>query len=195
LVGVEAENGRVCGGHCEGIIRNLAKHYRLEEPELLREFRAGCYERLWRDISAGRNKCAHVESRFGAALKARAIDVARAMARRRKRDRDFSSLPDDPEMGVGHEDEKVLLDDAVLGEIEHQRLLAFVRELPSKQGRAAQLVWIERWQVESEDPAETTAAKLMNISGRMVRKHLSAAREKLMADASLRAILEDDGRI
>lgn len=195
LVGIHQQNGSIEGGHCEGIIRNLAKAFRLLEPEILRDYRADCYALLWREISARRPKSGIWEERFGLAFRARAIDAARSLHRKRNREKMLLPLVEEGEEAVEGLEEEGALDDMVSSTINRELLLLVLQQLPPKQAMAAHLVWVEGWLIESEDREETTAATVMGITGRMVRKHLRSARERLRVDPLLRAILEDDGRI
>jgi hypothetical protein len=195
LIGIGTQPGRIEGGHCEGIIRVLAKYYGFSSPDELKEYRAACYALLWRDVVAGRVKSPHLEERFGQAFKSRAIDAARSLDRLRRRVKDTVHIDVEedskPEAGVASAD----VDSAVISAIDQVGLLAALRRLPCRQAQAAQLVWIDGWPIESEDDNEMTVSKMMGISGRMVRKHLGVARNRLQSDPSLRALLEDDGRI
>lgn len=195
LTGLDPATGNIDGGHCEGIIRSLANHFGFRDPELLAEFRSGCFEKMWAAILGARSKARYYEERFGHALKRRAIDVALSLARQRKRERDVQPLPDNEEDEAMGAEGRTQLDDEVLSKIGHDKLLAALRELPPKQSQAALLVWVEGWKVESDDTDEETAATAMGISGRMVRKHLTAARAALSANPTLVAQTEDDRRI
>ena len=192
LVGQQDQAGRWSGGHCEGVIVNLAREFGfLSDPDLLTEFRSRCYAGLWKAIHGGKP---FWEFRFGLALRQKCIECARAVAAERRRDHRHRPLvigtdeiPDgDDAPGL----DAIPMDEDVASRLSAQQnqetLRRALRALPERQGIAAQLAWCERRPVEGTDAA--SVASVMGITPRAVWKLLRAAGITLRADPAVRAI-------
>jgi hypothetical protein len=192
LIGSEESDGHWHGGHCEGVVVNLANSFGfLRNPELMREFRINCPSEMWKAIHDG---LPFWEMRFGLAFRQKCIDVARSLSRSMEtaEEEDLSGAPGEH---VGDIDkiadpDKALVDDEVVARLSspiHQRvLLDAVRGLPRRQAAAALLTWVEGRQIEG--PGAETVSSLMEITPRGVRLLLAKARKTLLADPTVRAI-------
>jgi DNA-directed RNA polymerase specialized sigma24 family protein len=193
LIGSEGPDGRWHGGHCEGVIVNLARHFGFTaDRELIREFRANCHGALWRAIHGGRP---FWQARFGMAFRQKCIEVARSLIRptvetaqgRGSRDSAGQEVPDVDNLADA---DRSLVDDEVLERLSdpaHEAvLLAAVRRLPSRQAAAVLLAWVESKRIEGAG-AETVSS-LMAITPRAVRMLLARARRTLQGDPAIRAI-------
>jgi hypothetical protein len=177
LIGQPLEKGLFRGGHCEPIIRATAQDFGFaDESDDLDEFRARCYEALTDAIVDGSGKQQFWEERFYLALKRRAIDAGRAMRA------ESHALVRIDEEHPAVDSPLVIPEEHVSGRIDARCIMRVLRNLPRPQARAAWLVWVEGWHVESRDTEEMTAAKAMGVSGRMVRQYLAKARVTLMKD-------------
>jgi hypothetical protein len=191
LLGQEVASGRISGGHCEGIVVNLSRHFGFADTdETRREFRRRCYAALWKEICRDGGLLEH---RFGLAFKSRCLDVAKSMIRAKLRSADTASAVDGEEpIDVDDlaDDEAVTIEDSVLAQLArptHQKmLLQAIRRLSKRQAHAALLAWVERIPKEGKGP--NTVASIMEISPTAVYNLLRKARETLQADPAVRAI-------
>jgi len=193
LIGREEADGRWHGGHCEGIIVNLACSFGFNRNrEAMREFRAGCHGALWREVSNGRP---FWEVRFGRAFRMKCIDVARSQVRKQTAAEDEEDAL--AAMGGSSADTDDLPDPtatAAFGEVvarlssaAHEAvLLAAIRHLPKRQARAAFLAWVEGRAIEGT--GGNSVESLMGITARRVYMLLAKARVTLQADPAIRAI-------
>jgi DNA-directed RNA polymerase specialized sigma24 family protein len=192
LIGHEVANDRISGGHCEGVIVNLSRHFGFfGADETRREFKRRCYTALWKEICRGGGMLEH---RFGLRFKSRCIDVANLMIRAKLRSADSASAAEYGEEPIDvdgvADDEAVTIEDYVLTELArptHEKiLLQALRRLPTQQAHAAFLAWIEEIPKEGDGP--NTVASIMGISPTAVYKLLRKARKTLQADPAVRAI-------
>lgn len=189
LIGQKGQTGFWTGGHCEGIIMNLAKHYHFDsDPELLYDFRADCYAGMWKAVHAGYAEKPFWEHNFYHCMKQLCIQVARKVRGRRTRERSEQALPES-------EDGEDLLPDPVSGEdlifhrILKDDLLAAIRTLPERQAVAALLAWVDERPIEGD--AEDSVAKVMGISPRAVYKLLVKARQRLLERPNIQKYKEE----
>ncbi len=193
LVGSEQSAGYWQGGHCEGVVVNLAKSFGfLTRAQTMREFRTRCHSQMWKAIHDGGS---FWEMRFGMAFRRKCIEVARALVRdasEGRRQGSFSSTSGgaNPDVDQIAHPEQVLVDDEVAARLSnpiHQGVvLAAVRRLPRRQGAAALLAWIEKRSIEGSGSG--TVSTLMGITPRGVRLLLAKARRTLQTDPAIRAI-------
>ena len=193
LIGSEGPEGRWHGGHCEGVIVNLAASFHFQrDPRLMREFRARCHGDMWKAIYDG---TLFWEMRFGMALRQKAIDAAQSIVRESSeavQERAFSSAASGaiPEVDEIADPDEARIDDDVAARLSnpiHQGvLLSAVRRLPKRQGAAVLLTWVEGRPIEG--PGEDTVSSLMAITLRAVRMLLAKARKALQSDPAIRAI-------
>jgi hypothetical protein len=193
LYGVPLGNGRFTEGHCEPMITSHARHFGFGNTEQDRiEFRARCHAALWHAIMAGSDQKPFFEERFYPALKGLVIDVGRSMAAERDRHGlDNPALDESSDYeGVAPVDgESDPINGIVTNEIKDA-----LRRLPVPERDAAWLAWIQDWQIESKDPHEQrTVAVALKITGRMVRKRLTAAVQHLREDPIIARIRDDHG--
>ena len=141
---------------------------------------------------AGSEQKPFFEERFYPALKGLVIDVGRSMAA----ERDRHGL-DDPALDESSDYEGVA---PVEGEIDPisgivtDEIKDAIRRLPAPERDTAWLAWVQDWQIESKDPnAQRTVAAALKITGRMVRKRLSAAVQRLREDPIIARIMDDHG--
>lgn len=192
LVGKEVEGGRWQGGYCEGTIVTLASRYRLNtHPDLMRAFRARCFDGLWKAIFAGRIEKPFYEVNFAHAFWQQCIDAKRAVVR----------MGCDMEVGTTNDtDEAVDVDGVVIegaelvdeqtinklvSPLHEANLLHAIRALPKRQAYAALLNWVEELPVEG---AEGSVSAIMGVSPRAVYALLEKARFTLQSDPVIRAI-------
>lgn len=193
LYGTPLGNGRFTEGPCEPMITSHARHFGFGSKEEDRiEFRARCHAALWQAIMAGSEQKPFFEERFYPALKGLVIDVGRSMAA----ERDRHGL-DDPALDESSDYEGVA---PVEGEIDPisgivtDEIKDAIRRLPAPERDTAWLAWVQDWQIESKDPnAQRTVAAALKITGRMVRKRLSAAVQRLREDPIIARIMDDHG--
>ena len=193
LIGSEGTDGRWHGGHCEGVIVNLARYYSfVADRQLMREFRANCHGALWIAIHGG---APFWEMRFGMAFRQKCIEIARSLVRERLRTaevRDLGEVDGDrvPDVEDIAAPDVARLDDEVLARLSNPThkavLLAAVRSLPKRQGAAVLLAWIEGKQIEGA--GQETVSGLMAITPRAVWKLLAQARKTLESNPAVRAI-------
>jgi len=192
LLGHETETGAVAGGHCEGIIVNLARYFGFSDVrETRHEFRRSCYMALWEEI--GRDD-GLLEYKFGLVFRGKCIDVAKSMIRAKRRSADTANAAEDDDGPVDvdglTDEEAVTIEEAVLNRLArpiHQKvLLQALRRLTKRQAHAALLAWVERIPIDGKDAR--TVACIMEISPTAVHKLLRKARETLQADPAVRAI-------
>lgn len=175
LLGQSGEDGSFVGGHCEPLIRRMAAHFSLtEDPDVTNDFRAACHAMMWQAILAGVTVKPFWEERFFRALKGVCLDVGRSMLEGRRRLVRFS---EDGEDAASEQIVDGSTEDIVLSGIDESTLRQVMRDLPPKVGRVAWLSWVEGFQASSKDSSEVTVASTLGISDRMVRKHLTRARE------------------
>jgi DNA-directed RNA polymerase specialized sigma24 family protein len=145
---------------------------------------------MWRAIYAGHAEKPLWESRFGFCLKQLCIQVARSLARRRKRENmQEHPLPDGDEVAGSDFAGSASLEAEVLGRIEAETLIAAIRRLPSRQAEAALLAWVEERPIEAD--AEDSVKNIMGITERRVYQLLEKARERLLQDPVIRAKKSD----
>jgi DNA-directed RNA polymerase specialized sigma24 family protein len=185
--------GRWQGGHVEGTMARLARHYGFDgDVDMRHDFRSECLSVLFAAIHAGLEREHFLEERFGRAFKTRCIDVARRLhAQRRQENRLLVNDVDDVAMGDTAKDHRTdALEDGLLASIarpEHERVvLAAMRALPPRQSQAAMLRWIERRPIEGN--GAHTVANIMDISPTRVHQLLQQALRALRANEALRAI-------
>jgi hypothetical protein len=192
LVGREVEGGRWEGGYCEGTIVTLARKYHLNaDRDLMRAFRARCFEELWMAIFAGLEKPFY-EVNFGYAFWHLCIDAKRSLVRNHGRDME-SGVTDDhiDAVDVDHVvvDDAEILDDKAINEmvsaLHEAELIDGIRALPRQQARAALLAWVEGKPIEGE---EDSVSAMMGVTPRNVYALLERARSTLQSDPVIRAI-------
>lgn len=189
LIGQKGNGGFYTGGHCEGIIMNLAKHYHFDsDPELLRDFRATCHAEMWRAIHAGYAEKPFWEHNFYHCMKQLCIQVARKVHRRRMKTRSEQALPES-EDGEDLLPDPESLEDEIFGRIREEDLLRMIRRLPDRQAVAALLAWVDERPIEGE--GSDSVAKTMNVSPRAVYKLLSKARQRLLEDPEIQKYREE----
>lgn len=197
LLGREGPDGHWHGSHTEGVIVNLGRSYGFyADDELMRDFRAGCFAAMWQAICSDRP---FWEVRFGLALREKCIEVARSMARQRKADARMVDPGDVEEQAAKEIEDRAdpdatPIDEVVLARLSSRarqvELLAAVRRLPERQGRAALLAWAEARPIEGAG----SVARVMGISPRAVYKLLTKAKATLQSDPALRAIWFGESR-
>jgi DNA-directed RNA polymerase specialized sigma24 family protein len=193
LIGSEGPDGRWRGGHCEGVIVNLARHFGfVADRQVMREFRTNCHGALWIGVHGGRP---FWEMRFGMAFRQKCIEMARSLVRERIRAAEARYVSDADGDQVADVDDiaapdVALIDEGVLARLSNPThkavLLAAVRRLPKRQGAAVLLAWIEGRQIEGA--GQETVSSLMGITPRGVWKLLTEARKTLQSDPAIRAI-------
>lgn len=193
LCGVPLGNGRFAAGHCEPMITSHARHFGVgDDQDARNEFRARCHTALWQAITAGSEAKPFFEERFYSALKALVIDIGRSMIRERKRHRLDHPVTEDgsaSDVGASVDSELEAVSGIVTDEIKQA-----IRKLPDRLRDAAWLAWVQDWRVESKDPNDQrTVAAALNITGRMVRKRLTAATQLLRDDPTVTRIMDDHG--
>jgi hypothetical protein len=189
LVGHPDDDGRWRGGHCEGIMVNLAKRFGfLSKPEQMLDFRGRCQSGLWKAIHGNGG---FWECRFAMAFKLKCIESARSLSREENQNSEGREVDTD-EIDIENvgDSEAVPIDEDVAARLSnpiHQAiLLGEVRRLPKKQAHAFLLAHLEGRPIEGS--GSNTVATLMNISPRMVYKHLAKGIAALKENAALRAI-------
>jgi hypothetical protein len=193
LVGKQVEGGRWQGGYCEGTIVTLASKYRLNTHEdLMRAFRARCFQGVWKAIFAGRIKKPFYEENFAHAFWQQCIDAKRSLVRRGARDMEAGITDDtDDAVDVDHVvvegaellDEKTI--NKLMSPLHEAELLDAIRALPKRQSHAAFLNWVEQLPVEG---AEGSVSAIMGVSARAIYALLEKARSTLQSDPAIRAI-------
>lgn len=193
LVGKEVEGGRWHGGYCEGTIVTLARKYHLNaDRDLMRAFRARCFEELWMAIFAGHLEKPFYEVNFGYAFWHLCIDAKRSLVRNHGRDMEAGVTDDlidavDVDHVVVEDDE--MLDDKTINQlvraVHEAELVDAIRALPRQQARAALLTWVEGKPVEG---GEDSVSATMGVTPRNVYALLERARSTLQLDPVIRAI-------
>lgn len=181
------------GGHCEGTMVLLARTFGFHLSRELRvAFRSRCLASLSEAIYAGREVKPYWEERFGDAFKKVCIDAARWLSLPRNRDMEAGVTGDgDDATDVDNFDfGKPLIDVEIVEQLSkphHQAVvLRAVRALPSRQGQAVMLAWMEGRAIEGQ--AAGTVAEVMAISPTAVYKLLRKALPILRANSDLQAI-------
>ncbi|MDP9201602.1 MAG: hypothetical protein M3P26_06675, partial [Gemmatimonadota bacterium] len=189
----EVEGGRWHGGHCEATIVTLARRYHLHtHRDLMRAFRARCFEELWKSIYAGRIDKPFFEVNFAYAFWQLCIDAKRSVVRKGGRDM-AAGVTDDSDTAVDVdavvlENAELMEDKAInklVGALHEAELLDAIRGLPRQQARAALLNWVEGKPVEG---AEDSVSAIMGVTPRNVYALLERARATLQLDPVIRAI-------
>lgn len=184
LFGLQDENGKVSGGHCEKILRACArKRFFVEDVALYLDFSQRVYDLILKEIRAGWEEQPFWEVNFGVAFYRRAIQVAKSIRRAQRRD---LTVPFEEELlpCVDAEETERL----ILGEVNHQVLCDVIEGMPPRQREAATLAWIAGY---PKAGGGDTVASIMGVSEANVHKLLEKARARLMADLRVRAMLED----
>jgi hypothetical protein len=187
LTGLRGD-GRIEGGHCEAIIRAVARKGGIDlDPALFQDFRQHCYRDMLKQIRAGASAQPIWEQRFAFVFKRRVLDVAKSIKVDKKWQAEHDSIdePDATELA----DRAPPLDDRVIGGLQRDTLLRAIRRLPDKQRQAAYLAWCEDRPVQGDD--ESCVTRIMGISDRAVRKLLEKAALKLQADPEVQAVYRD----
>jgi DNA-directed RNA polymerase specialized sigma24 family protein len=189
LLGTRRPDGSFTGGHCEAMIRAMAKDFDFADNDDARnDFRADCYERMWRKIKAGTEEEPFWESRFSLALKDVCIDVGRWM---KVREAGLAALVDDEAADLPDVQRDTGAEEAILARMGAQRLRQLIRRLPRKMAQVAWLRWIEGYPEHSDDARQETVASVLHISDSMVRRYLREARERLTQKSEVQAIRND----
>ena len=192
LVGRE-EGGLWRGGHCEATIVTLARRYRLNgNRDLMRAYRARCFEELWKAIYAGSTQKPFLEVNFAYSFWQLCIDAKRSVVR--KGGQDLAAGITDDTVNALDVDEVVLEDAEVLedelikkmvGALHEAELMDAIRALPPQQARAALLNWVEGKPIEG---SEDSVSAIMGVTPRNVYALLDRARAALRLDPVIRAI-------
>lgn len=176
LFGRPDGDGGWIGGHCEHIIRKRAGFLGITANDAaLSDFRQRCYVRIIKGVSAAREEKPFWEERFYVAVVGAVMDTVRAYGRERdKRDELQEAVNVSGRAPSGRNVSPV-------EDLGHAELLRAIDGLRDPVRRAAQLVWIYGYPVESQDPEVVTAATVLQRTGRTVRNYLQEARSELGA--------------
>lgn len=195
LFGHPQDDGTCLGGFCEHIISRTARVFGLADRlESLGEFRQRCYAKILDKLEAGREEERFWEERFYRALKSVALDVGQKMKSEREKFvsavEGESSEQDPPSLSsldIRSQDR----DGELESELDIQKLLSALRNLPVKPRRAAHLRWIHGYQIESKESDKTTVSSLMRVTPRTVRTYLTDAKDQLREDPDVQAMIRD----
>lgn len=190
LAGYSGPDGRWVAGHCEGLIRAMARKFGFSsDPATLADFRQQCLIGMMLAILEGTEKKHFWEERFGRALKQLCIDEARKLVRqlesfewadgRAEVDTDDTAGDGDPSF----------VHSEVWGRIVEEDFCRAIRGLPPRQAMAAFYTWIERRPIATADPG--SVKNLMRISTQAVYALLRKAAAALAADPVIRKYLEN----
>jgi DNA-directed RNA polymerase specialized sigma24 family protein len=184
LFGLRDEDGNVNGGHCEGILRVVArKRFFVDDAALYLDFAQRVCDLALREIRAGWEEKPFWEVNFRAALFRRALQVAKSVRRAQLRD---LSVPFEEEHLAGVDAEET--ERSILGEVSRQILLEVIEGIPPRQREAATLAWIVGY---PKAGSGDSVASVMSISETAVHNLLTKARGRLMNDPRVRAMVED----
>lgn len=189
LVGNETQ-GMWSGGHCERIIRSLARYYGFhDDQDVLQEFRSRCHKEMWKAIHKGHAEKPLWESRFGYCLKRTCIQEARGLVRRlhhQERERPLDELQET----LGYPSSPLPAPESeALDRVTWDRLMAAVRRLPARQAQAVLLAWVEDRPVVGD--AEDSVTHIMDISESRVHQLLRMAAARLREDPAVRALRDE----
>lgn len=189
LVGLGRGNGSAAGRQCDRAVRWAARKAGITNAQDYADFRANCVTRMIEQVRAERGRYPFWEECFDVTMKARAIDEARAFGRSMRIDRLVDDDADFDNLG----DNSAGIDDHIIGELQHSTLLSLIKNLPPDLAEAASLVWVHRFDTESVDSEKVTAATILQITGRAVRKRIERAKGLLREMREFQDILRDHG--
>lgn len=184
LFGLRDEDGNVNGGHCEGVLRAVArKRFFVDQAALYLDYAQRTCDLVLREIRAGWREKPFWEVNFRAAFFRRALQVAKSVRRAQVRD-----------LSVPFEEEHLPCVDveeterSILGEVSRQVLLEVIEAMPARQREAATLAWILGYPKAGRGDS---VASVMSISETAVHNLLTKARARLLDDPRVRAMVED----
>ena len=183
LVGTADRDGRWVGGHCTGIVVNVAKKFGFtKNRETMQDFAAECLREMWLAVHEGYSKRPFWEICFVKALRDKCLEVVRSFIRAEARNRKTFKDTDSDRVAQAEDSRTSRLAEGVVDRI---TLLAAIRRLPSQHAVAAMLHWVDGRDVRGDKESVTG---IMGLSFSAVYKLLREARAMLESDPDIRAM-------
>ena len=183
LVGTADRDGRWVGGHCTGIVVNLAKKFSFtRNRETMQDFAAECLREMWLAVHEGYARRPFWEICFVKAFRDKCLEVVRSFIRAEARNRKSFKETDSDRVAQAEDSRASHLAE---GTVDHITLLDAIRRLPSEHAVAAMLHWVEGREVRG---GKESVTGIMGLSFSAVYKLLREARAMLESDPDIRAM-------
>ncbi len=174
---------------CEAILRSKIPDGDLPNAAEIRETVLGDFSELFVEdgSSSDPNRLDFFECRFNLAFRTFRITRVRSELARTAHSANLTPLPtEDDDFDQSSEDDiysrlspAFRIPPTQINDLVRNRLLQAINKLPTEERKAVVLCHLLGVKVESEDPAEKTAATLCGVTGRTIRNRLRQAASRL----------------